>query len=162
MPLAARYVHTNLTTRDWRRLARFYCDVFGCVPKPPERDLSGPWLDALTALKDAHLNGIHLCLPGFGPDGPTLEIFSYEVLEEAARPVVNRPGFGHLAFLVDDVAGALAAVEAAGGSAVGQVSGTDVPGVGRLRVVYARDPDGNILELQSWSQVPPTGPVAVG
>ena len=36
-------------------------------------------------------------------------------------------------------------------AAVGGISSTDVPGVGRLCVVYARDPDGNVLELQSWS-----------
>jgi predicted enzyme related to lactoylglutathione lyase len=27
---ATRYVHTNLIAADWQRLARFYCDVFGC------------------------------------------------------------------------------------------------------------------------------------
>jgi len=37
----ARYVHTNLIAWDWKRLAAFYQDVFGCVPVPPERDLSG-------------------------------------------------------------------------------------------------------------------------
>jgi hypothetical protein len=36
-------------------------------------------------------------------------------------------------------------------AAVGGISSIDVPGVGRLCVVYARDPDGNVLELQSWS-----------
>jgi hypothetical protein len=34
---------------------------------------------------------------------------------------------------------------------LGGIGSTDVPGVGWLCVVYARDPDGNILELQSWS-----------
>ncbi len=63
MPIPATYVHTNLTGRDWRALARFYCDVFGCPPKPPERDLSGTWLDNLTA----HLTGVHLLLPGRSP-----------------------------------------------------------------------------------------------
>lgn len=48
MPIQAKYAHTNLTARDWRRLARFYCEVFNCVPKGPERDLSGLWLDELT------------------------------------------------------------------------------------------------------------------
>ena len=42
MTITARYVHTNLIARDWRVLARFYQEVLGCVPVPPERDLSGP------------------------------------------------------------------------------------------------------------------------
>lgn len=150
-PLNAKYVHTNLTGRDWRKLVHFYCDVFGCTPKPPQRDLSGPWLDALTALSDAHLKGMHLTLPGYGADGPTLEIFSYDAMIEAGKPVVNEPGFGHIAFLVDDVEAALRAVCDSGGGSVGKVTRNQVPGVGLLTVVYATDPDGNIIELQNWS-----------
>ena len=151
MPIKAKYVHTNLTGRDWRGLVRFYCEVFGCVPKPPERDFSGAWLDNLTSLSSAHLTGMHLFLPGFGPEGPTLEIFSYDQMVEGTRPVVNEPGFGHIAFSVDDVDAALNAVRLAGGSVVGNIATTNVPGVGLLKVVYARDPEGNIIELQNWS-----------
>jgi predicted enzyme related to lactoylglutathione lyase len=74
MPIRAKYVHTNLIARDWKRLVRFYCEVFGCEPKGPERDMSGAWLDDVTSLRDAHLTGVHLRLPGYGDDGPTLEI----------------------------------------------------------------------------------------
>jgi predicted enzyme related to lactoylglutathione lyase len=152
MAIPARYAHTNLTGRDWRRLARFYQDVFGCVPRPPERDLSGRWLDDLTALPGAHLTGAHLVLPGHGPDGPTLEIFSYDrMVGGGAAPVVNEPGFGHLAFQVDDVEAALQAVQAAGGGVVGRVTTLEVKGAGAVQVVYARDPEGNILELQRWT-----------
>ena len=38
MITGARYVHTNLIARDWRELARFYVEVFGCELVPPERD----------------------------------------------------------------------------------------------------------------------------
>lgn len=151
MPIRAKYVHTNLTGRDWRALVRFYCDVFGCRPKPPERDLAGPWLDGLTSLPAAHLTGLHLLLPGCGEDGPTLEIFSYEQMVQAGVPVVNEPGFGHIAFLVEDVDLAFRAVLQAGGGAVGNIVRTNVSAVGTLTVVYARDPEGNIVELQNWS-----------
>jgi predicted enzyme related to lactoylglutathione lyase len=65
-------------------------------------------------------------------------------------PAPNQPGYGHIAFAVDDVTATLDAVRRAGGSAVGDLVSTDVPGVGRLEVVYARDPEGNIIELQRW------------
>jgi len=52
---------------------------------------------------------------------------------------------------VDDVDEALQAVIAAGGSTVGNIVTTEVDGVGVLQVVYARDPEGNIVELQKWS-----------
>jgi hypothetical protein len=63
MTLQARYVHTNLIARDWRALADFYQRVFGCVPVPPERDLSGPIMEAGTGVPGAHLRGMHLRLP---------------------------------------------------------------------------------------------------
>ena len=151
MPIRAEYVHTNLIARDWKRLAQFYSGVFGCEPKPPQRDMSGAWLDQLTSLQNAHLSGVHLRLPAYGDDGPTLEIFSYNQLVEPKLPSANRCGSGHIAFAVDDVDEALQAVIAAGGKTVGNIVTTKVDGVGVLRVVYARDPEGNIIELQKWS-----------
>jgi glyoxylase I family protein len=68
-----------------------------------------------------------------------------------AVPVANRAGFGHLAFAVDDVAEALRELIAAGGSAHGEVVSTQVPGAGTLTFTYARDPEGNLLELQAWT-----------
>jgi predicted enzyme related to lactoylglutathione lyase len=92
-----------------------------------------------------------LRLPGYSEDGPTLEIFSYDKLVEHGMPVANQCGLAHIAFAVDDVDQALQAVITAGGGAVGRVATTEVASVGVLRVVYARDPEGNIVELQKWS-----------
>ena len=151
MPIRAKYVHTNVIARDWKRLVRFYSEVFGCKPHGPERDMSGAWLDSLTSLRNGHLTGVHLRLPGCGDDGPTLEIFSYDQLIEGRLPAANQRGFAHIAFAVDDVDEALQAVIAAGGGAVGKIATTEVGDIGVLRVVYGRDPEGNIVELQKWS-----------
>ena len=40
----------NVTAHDWRRLAAFYTDVFGCEFVPPERDIRGADLEAATGL----------------------------------------------------------------------------------------------------------------
>jgi predicted enzyme related to lactoylglutathione lyase len=151
MAINARYVHTNLIARDWKKLVRFYRDVFGCIPRGPERDLSGEWLDRVTSLSAARLGGVHLRLPGYGDTGPTLEIFSYEDMSDKQLPMPNEPGFAHVAFAVDDVEQALETVISAGGGSVGEIATTEVDGVGSVQVVYARDPEGNIVELQKWS-----------
>src|SRR5512133_3366187 len=119
--MQAKYVHTNLIAQDWRKLAQFYTDVFGCVLAPPERDFQGNDLDAGTGLKGAHLTGAHLRLPGYGENGPTIEIFNYSQLEPRPKTAVNRPGFGHIAFEVDNVEAAQREVEADGGSKVGEI-----------------------------------------
>ena len=80
-----KYAHTNLVARDYQSLARFYQEVFGCRPVPPERDYAGPALEAGTALPGASLKGIHLRLPGMPDAGPTLEIFEYSELAEYGR-----------------------------------------------------------------------------
>lgn len=151
MPIPARYAHTNLITDDWRSLARFYQEVFGCVPVPPERDFKGERLEAGTGIPGAHLTGIHLRLPGYGDDGPTLEIFHYNLLAERGQTAINRPGFGHIAFAVDDVVAARAAVLAAGGRPVGEVVTLTVATGARVTWCYVTDPEGNPIELQAWS-----------
>jgi predicted enzyme related to lactoylglutathione lyase len=150
--LEARYVHTNLIAHDWHALARFYEDIFGCVRVLPERDLSGPVMEAGTGIADAHLRGVHLRLPGYDDTGPTLEIFTYEQSMDRPPAAVNRPGYGHIAFSVADVAAARDAVLAAGGSAVGEVVTTAVSGKGHITWCYVTDPEGNIIELQSWQE----------
>ena len=152
MPIAARYVHTNLVAQDWRRLADFYQTVFGCQPVPPERHLTAPWVAQVTSVPDAAIHGLHLRLPGHGANGPTLEIFQYDPLKASDSPAINRPGLGHLAFGVEDVPAALEAVKSAGGGVVGELVRVEVPGVGQLVFVYATDPEGNIIELQKWER----------
>ena len=146
----AKYVHTNLIAQDWKRLADFYTRVFGCALVPPERDLSGKWLDDATSVPNAHLRGAHLRLPGYGDAGPTLEIFQYDAGLDKPTTAINRPGFGHIAFLVDDVDAARDAVIAAGGTAIGKIVSPEIAGAGQVRFVYVADPEGNIIELQKW------------
>ncbi len=151
MSIQARFVHTNLIARDWKKLATFYEQVFGCMPVPPERDLAGQWLQDATRVPNARIRGMHLRLPGCGDTGPTLEIFQYDREEERPGTAINRPGFAHIAFTVDDVQAAQDAVVAAGGSALGEQVTVDIPSAGRITFVYVTDPEGNILELQHWS-----------
>ncbi len=150
MSIRSRYVHTNLIARDWQLLARFYQDVFGCSPVPPERHYTGPDLERGTGVAGARLDGVHLRMPGYGEDGPTLEIYTYSREEEGPRPKVNRPGFGHIAFAVDDVAGAQQAVLEAGGNAVGEVVTLRTATGAAVQWCYVTDPEGNIIELQMW------------
>ncbi|RKX85003.1 MAG: VOC family protein [Spirochaetes bacterium] len=184
------YAHTNLIAKDYKKLARFYEKVFGCVPVLPERDLSGEWLDRATGIKGVHIRGIHLRLPmgsmessgsnaaetgsetasgsnntrkggrgGGHSAAPTLEIFQYDSLKggvlgaggERGRSPAD-PGFGHIAFTVDDVKAAVEAVFENGGSAVGERTVREIPGAGIIDFQYVRDPEGNIIEVQKWAE----------
>jgi catechol 2,3-dioxygenase-like lactoylglutathione lyase family enzyme len=150
MAIPATYAHTNLIARDWQALAAFYQTVFGCSPVPPERDLAGDAIERGSRVPGARLRGVHLRFPGHGEAGPTLEIFTYNTLIDAPAAAANRPGFGHIAFAVPDVPAARAAVLAAGGREYGDIV-TTAAGARSLTWVYVHDPEGNLVELQSWS-----------
>ena len=147
-PIPARYLHTNLIARDWRKLVAFYEQVFGCTAVPPVRDLSGPELEKGSGVPAARLEGAHLRLPGHGDTGPTLEIFSYSSVEERPDTAANRLGFGHIAFRVPDLNAAIAAILAASGSKHGAIATTPA-GQRTITWVYMQDPEGNLVELQA-------------
>ncbi len=148
--MKVKFSHVNLISRNWRSLADFYVAVFDCKPKPPERDLSGLWLNKLTGLNKSQIKGIHLLLPGYDSDGPTLEIFEYNQNIKNYKKNINVEGFGHIAFAVENVEEKLKLLLKHGGSTVGELIEADITGVGRISVVYARDPEGNIIEIQKW------------
>ena len=145
-----RYVHTNIIAKDHRKLIDFYKTVFGCCSIGETRDLRGEWVDKLTGITNAHIIGEHLVLPGYGEDHPTIEIFSYDQSEGEMAHSINAYGFAHLAFEVDDVAKTLVKLKANGGGIVGELVETVYDDGRKATFVYATDPEGNILELQSW------------
>jgi glyoxylase I family protein len=151
MSIEAKYVHTNLIAEDWKKLAGFYQEVFGCKIVPPERDFKGKNIEAGTGVANVHLNGIHLRLPGFKEDGPTLEIFSYSPIVGRQQTIINRPGLGHIAFEVKDVFKAKEAVLQNGGNGVGEIVTLDVGPNSKVTWCYVTDPEGNVIELQMWS-----------
>jgi predicted enzyme related to lactoylglutathione lyase len=152
MTIKAKYVHTNLIAEDWRALVRFYQDVFGCIPLPPERDFQGETLEAGTGIPNVHLRGIHLLMPGYTETEPTLEIFSYTPQAARSEKLVNRPGFAHIAFQVQDVSAARTAVLAAGGKSVGDVVTLTIATGAKVTWCYLADPEGNLIEVQSWDE----------
>ena len=147
-----RFVHTNIAARNWKVLSEFYINVFNCKIKPPERKLTGAWLDQATGLQGATLEGVHLLLPGHGDNGPTLEIFTYKKMHDCDPIMANYNGITHIAFEVHDVDQTLNDAINNGGHLLGKITEKTVDGVGDLKFVYFRDPEGNIVEIQSWKK----------
>jgi predicted enzyme related to lactoylglutathione lyase len=144
-----KFMHTNIAARDWKTLSNFYIKVFRCKIRPPERKLSGRWLDQAMGLPNVKLEGVHLLLPGYEADGPTLEIFSYQDACDCEPCMPNRTGLTHIAFEVDDVDRTLTDAIKNGAQPLGKVARATVVGACELKFVYFRDPEGNIIKIQS-------------
>ena len=145
--MGTRYLHTNIIAKDWRALAAFYIEVFGCELMQPQGEPSDEWTDGQTGICGLSMRGARLKLPG---SDAMLEILSCEPEGLDSWRPVNRPGLGHLAFYVDDIEQALADITSHGGQQVSEVVRLMDKRVGTLIKVYACDPEGNGLELQNW------------
>ncbi len=108
-----RLLHISLTARDASALATFYCDALGYIERRPPRTLSGDRIARGNGLPGAEITAIWLTLPG--NPGPFLEILQYTPTAPRACPLVNEPGFGHLAFAVHDLSTTIARILASGG-----------------------------------------------
>ncbi|QQS36028.1 MAG: VOC family protein [Ignavibacteriales bacterium] len=148
--IKVKYVHTNLIAEDWKSLSEFYINVFGCVLVPPERNYSGEGIEKGTSIKNVSVRGVHLRLPGWD-NGPTLEIFSYSPSAERKDKPINRSGFGHIAFEVENVLDAQQKVLNSGGKKIGEIVTLSTSDDRKVTWCYVADPEDNVIELQSWS-----------
>lgn len=152
MSLKIKYVHTNIVAKNWKKLADFYINVFGCPVIPPIRNYSGNDLDSAVNIKNVVLNGVHLLLPGYNKTGPTLEIFSYNPPLKKQNRKVNTPGITHIAFEVNDVNKVYKKVLKNGGKKVGKIITLTRSDGKKVTWCYVKDPEGNMIELQKWDK----------
>ncbi len=140
--------HVNLTARCANRLAAFYQDAFGFAERRPPKRLSGEHISRGNGLQNSDICVIWLSINN--DDVPFLEIMEYRNTINRQKPEVNEPGYGHLALEVRNLSESVENVLRFGGSLQGEITNfgtSEVP----LLIVYVRDPEGNILELEQTS-----------
>ncbi len=142
--------HVNIVVADLEPMVEFYRDVLGfAVTK--RVTISGPWVDATVGLHNAIGDVVYLELP----DGPRVELLRYVQPAGANPPGLdqsNTRGLRHLAFRVADINAVVAKLQSFGVrplSSVQTVPDAQVTYAGgvRKRLLYFRDPEGNLLEL---------------
>jgi len=142
---AMKLVHVSITARSADRLSAFYIDVFDCEEMRPPRTLSGEVVSRGNGLPNSMIYSIWLRFPD--QETPFLELLEYESSVDRVEPRVNEIGISHLSFQLDDIQSTMSKILKAGGSALGETTNfgtTDEP----FLIVYMRDCEGNILELE--------------
>ncbi len=145
--------HINIVVADLGRSVEFYTGVLGFT-KTKEAYLEGDWIDRIVGLQGVRARAAYVVAPA---GEPRIELLCYEspkgeVLAANAR--ANTVGLRHIALRVDDMAGMIVRLKAAGVKIFSDP--VRVPGgvvkheAGEKTLVYFTDPDGVILELAEY------------
>ena len=97
--------------------------------------MQGKWIEEGTGIEDVRIEGVHLSLPGYDNNGPTLEIFQYNKSIPREFKRINGQGLAHIAFRVENVEKVLSDVIDAGGGKLSEIIKQDIPGIGNLTFV---------------------------
>ncbi len=107
--------------------------------------LSGDKVSRGNGLPDCEIYSIWLKFPAL--EWPFLEIHQHKTTHSRGLPKVNEPGYGHLSFQIENLDNILSTIIRAGGSQIGQTTNFGTSEKPYL-IAYARDPEGNVLELE--------------
>ena len=144
-----KYCHVGIVSKDWRALSRFYQEVFGCRPLDPERHNTAA--DKVLGVEGGQIHGEHVMVPGYGDEGPTLEIMTLMPSGQEAGEHAYDYGYAHICFEMDDTRPVLEKLLQHGGSIL-----STWPDPFEARCVYCKDPEGNIVEIRRPNLVPDT------
>ena len=139
MILATR--HTGIVVRDIEKSLRFWSDVLGLKVAADFRE-EGKFIDTAQRLSGVKLRMIKLT----APDGSMIELLqddAHPTPAAAGNELCDR-GIRHMAFTVADVETSWQTLRAEGCETLSEpITAPD----GKARLFFARDPEGNLLEI---------------
>lgn len=135
--------HVGITVSDLDRSVRFYRDALGFEVSRPVQ-VSGPFFEKVTGVPGCVIDVVFA--RGLGH---IIELLCFRAPADRKTSTLRScdPGFWHLCLKVKDIEQAVRAIRASGYEALSEVQTAVDPPAQGLRVVYARDPDGVVLEL---------------
>lgn len=131
--------HIGLVVSNLDRMIDFYCTVFGFNLTSRALE-TGPYIETLVGLPGAKIEWAKLS----DSNGLILELLRYH--SHPVEPIlypVQRHGCSHIALTVEDLHATLTRLEACGGNSGPLQQNPEKT----VLVVYARDPEGIVLEL---------------
>ena len=145
--------HINIVVTDLARSERFYTELLGFT-KTKEAYLEGEWIDRIVGLVGVKARAVFIVAPAGEPRIELLEYAAPRGGAAAQTSQANTVGLRHIALRVDDMAGTVARLRAAGvtlfSEPVRVPAGVVQHDDGEKTLVYFLDPDGVILELAEY------------
>jgi len=134
--------HFGIVVRDMERSLAFYRDLLGMEIRNRKEE-RGPYLDTLLGVKNGEILTVKLSSGG-GSSLLELIEFSSPKDTDPRSLAVNSVGPTHIALSVGDLGALMAALKKKGTRFLSEpIASPD----GKVRLVFCRDPDGNLVEL---------------
>ena len=133
--------HISISTRNMDRIVAFYRDLLGCPTVIDASIAEDELFDRVVGLADSCARAVFL-----QAGNAFIEFWEYGS-PQGKDPIPNRPvcdaGLTHICFDVEDAQSVHARLSAAGVPFI-----SEPQDLGSVITCYARDPDGNILEIR--------------
>ncbi len=148
--------HVNIVVEDIERAARFYGDVLGLL-RGFEKTLDGVWIDKVTGVPGARALCVFMEAPRQADETVKTRIELLQFLTPAGasfdkNKLPNTRGIRHIAFNVDDLEALREKLRVWNVEIVSEP--VEVPfavgNLGRKRLFYFYDPEGNLLEAAAY------------
>ncbi len=143
-----RIDHVNIVVEDLAGMTAFYRDTLG-LRQTQDISISGDWIDAVTGLAAVEADVVYL----EASSGMRLELIRYRSPQGTRPGELGKPntrGLRHFAFRVSDLDEIVALLEQEGIELLGRMQKVPTTQVSyggvQKRIVYCRDPEGNLLE----------------
>ena len=135
--------HTGITVADLERSIAFYRDCLGFEVSEKVR-VGGPIFENVTGVRGAEIDVAFV-----RAHGHFIELLCFVKPDDRAASTLRAcdPGFMHLALKVQHLDKVVAAIKAHGFEGLSPIQTVPEGPAKGLRVVYARDPDGVVLEF---------------
>lgn len=140
-----RFDHVTVCVRDLEAAKRFF-GLLGFV-EDKSVVISGPRFADYMGLEEIEADHVTLVVPGLSPR-LEVQILHYRRPEARADPNIARLdklGFNHVCFAVDDAAATVARLKAAGVEVRGELAGFH-----QRRLFFLTGPEGITVELAEW------------
>jgi catechol 2,3-dioxygenase-like lactoylglutathione lyase family enzyme len=141
-PGLKRFDHVGVIVDDLPLVTEFFEDLGFECGSPTKYE--GEWIDRINGLEGVQLEMVSASVPGGG--GTWFELTKFHHPADATgtqQPESNRPGFRHIACVVDDIEAVLGRLRAKGFSPIGEV--VDYENV--FRLCFVGGPEGLIVEV---------------
>lgn len=147
--MIGRINHVNINCRDMDRQLPFYRDVVGCtVVSSAGTPESGAVFETIGYPGRRGARTEILAVPG-NERGPYIELIQWAEVGEDRTAAPRDIGIARIGFLTRDVDREHAELVAKGADVLGPPHESDVGPV-RVRAVFFRDPEGNLLEILQY------------